>query len=133
MKKFLLILILLLCGCQNKITLSCKYIDQTSIFGKKTITDTIIFNNDIPIIYKKNIVFTLNNEIKEKNKIYKIIKLEAKTLKKYIKGKYKITKQNENIIMNFTSKKKFNLNYITTYTQYEGIKQDYENNGFECK
>lgn len=133
MKKYLLILILLLCGCQNKQTLTCKYIDYTSIYGKKIITDTIIFNNNIPVIYKKNINFSINNEIKEKNKIYKTLKLEAKTLKKYIKGKYKIIKQNDNINMNFTSNKKFNLNYITTNTKYENIKQEYESIGYECK
>ena len=133
MKKYLIPLILLLCGCQNKITLTCKYIDHTSIYGKKIITDTIIFNNNLPIKYKKNISFTLNTEIKEKTKIYKTIKLEAKTLKKYIKGIYKIQKQNNMINMNFTSNKKFNLNYITTNTKYETIKQDYENIGYECK
>ena len=133
MKKYLIILILLLCGCKNKQILTCKYIDNTSIYGKKIITDTIIFNNTVPVTYKKNINFTLNNEIKEKNKIYKTIKLEAKTLKKYIKGKYKIIKQNDNINMFFTSNKKFNPNYITTNTDYENIKKDYENIGYECK
>lgn len=133
MKKYLIILIFLLCGCQNKQILTCKYIDQTSIYGIKNITDTITFKNNILITYKKNINFTLNNEIKEKNKIHKTIKLEAKTLKKYIKGKYKITKQNNSIIMNFKSNKKFNLNYITTNTDYENIKKDYEIKGYECK
>ena len=133
MKKYLIILLFLLCGCQKKTTLTCKYIDNTSIYGKKIITDTIIFNNTVPVTYKKNINFTLNTEIKEKNKIYKTIKLEAKTLKKYIKGKYKIIKQNDNINMFFTSNKKFNLNYITTNTKYENIKQEYENIGYECK
>lgn len=132
MKKYLLIL-LLLCGCQNKQILTCKYIDQTSIYGKKITTDTIVFRNDTPITYKKNITFTLNNDIKEKNKTYKTIKLEAKTLKKYIKGKYKIQKQNDNINMTFTSNKKFNITYITTNTDYETIKKDYENIGYECK
>ena len=133
MKKYLIFLICLICGCQNKITLTCKYIDQTSIYGKKTITDIIIFKNNIPIIYKKNIYFTINNEIKEKNNIHKIIKLEGKALKKYIRGKYKIQKQNNTINMNFTSYKKFDLSYITTNTNYEDIKQDYESKGFECK
>ena len=133
MKKYLIILIFLLGGCQNKQILTCKYIDYTTIYGKKITTDTIIFNKNIPITYKKNINFTLNTEIKEKNKIYKTIKLEAKTLKKYIKGKYKIQKQNDNINMFFTSNKKFNLNYITTNTDYENIKKDYENIGYECK
>lgn len=133
MKKYLIFLICLICGCQNKITLTCKYIDQTSIYGKKAITDIIIFKNNIPIIYKKNIYFTINNEIKEKNNIHKIIKLEGKALKKYIRGKYKIQKQNNTINMNFTSYKKFDLSYITTNTNYEDIKQDYESKGFECK
>lgn len=133
MKKYLILLVLLICGCANKQTLTCTYIDQTSIYGTKKITDTIIFNNTIPVIYKKNINFTLNNEIKENSKIYKTIKLEAKTLKKYIKGKYKITRENETIKMNFTSNKKFNLNYITTNNEYENIKTDYENKGYECK
>ena len=133
MKKYLIILIFLLCGCQNRQILTCKYINNTSIYGKKKTTDTIIFNKNTPITYKKNITFTLNTEIKEKNKIYKTIKLEAKTLKKYIKGKYKIQKQNDNINMTFTSNKKFNLNYITTNTDYENIKKDYENIGYECK
>ena len=35
--------------------------------------------------------------------------------------------------MTFTSNKKFNLNYITTNTDYENIKKDYENIGYECK
>ena len=134
MKKIIIIILtILLCGCQKQQTLICKYIDQTSLYGEKTIIETITFNNETPTKYKKNINFKINNIINEKNKIYKLMKIEAKTLKKYIKGNYKIIKQNNNIIMNFTSYKNFNLHYITTNKDYETIKKNYESIGFECK
>ena len=55
MKKYLIILIFLLCGCQNRQILTCKYIDYTSIYGKKIITNTITFKKNITITKKKKI------------------------------------------------------------------------------
>lgn len=137
MKKYLVLFILLMCGCSNKTTLTCTYIDQTSIYGIKKIVDKIYFKNDKITSYEKSIDFTLNNEIKETNKTYKIIKNEAKTLKKYIGGKYKINKTNKNINMLFTVNKikKDNLKYINIDIEknYIKTKEIYTNKGFECK
>lgn len=127
--------ILLLCGCSNKISLDCSYIDNSSILGSKRVNDIITFKNDKIISYERNINFSLHGDIKDSSGVYKIVKLEGKALKKYIGGKYKIRRNNGIISMSFNSKKVDNLKYIGIDNSYgyDEVVNIYNGLGFECK
>ena len=129
------LLIILLCGCSNKVVLNCSYLDNSSIFGSKKVNDIITFKGDRIISYNRNIDFILHNDMKDSKSVYKIVKLEGKALKKYIGGRYKIKRNIDLVSMSFSSKKVNNLNYIGIDSSYgyEQIKNVYGDLGFSCK
>lgn len=134
MKKLFLLFFLFLCGCSNKVSLSCSHIDNSSILGIKKVNDVIDFKNNIIISYKRNVILQGNSNSDSKS-VYKVVKLEGKALKKYIGGKYKISRNNDLVSMNFSSKKTNNLNYIgidKSYS-YDEVSSIYNEMGFECK
>lgn len=136
MKKLIILLILLFCGCSNKVNLNCSYVDNSSILGIKKTKDTIVLKNNKIISFNRNINFSLQSGVSDISSIYKVIKLEGKALKKYIGGKYKISKDNNSVSMIFNIKKiNDNLNYIgidTSY-DYDEIVSVYSELGFSCK
>lgn len=134
MKKFFVLLIFLLCGCSNKLVLNCSYVDNSSILGSKKVNDIITFKDDKIISYERNIGFSLQNGISSRS-VYRIVKLEGKALKKYIGGKYKISKNNSDIGLVFSSKKINNLKYIGIDINYgyDHVLNVYSELGFVCK
>lgn len=137
MKKYLIILIFLCIGCSSKTILTCTYIDQTSIYGTKTTIDTLTFKNEKLTAYQRNINFTLENEMtKNINNIYKSMKQETKTFKKYIGGKYKMNKRTNqiNLTINIKKVKTNDFSYIKINTNdYSTTKKSYESLGFTCE
>ena len=135
LKKLFVLFVIFLCGCSNKTSLSCNYVDNSSILGSKKVNDIIEFRDDKIIYYKRNIDFSLHSGMKDSRSVYKVIKLEGKALKKYIGGKYKISRSNDLVSMSFSSKRFNNLKYIgidSNYS-YEQVRGVYNNLGFECK
>lgn len=135
LKKFLVLFLFILCGCSNKVVLNCSYVDNSSILGSKEVRDIITFKNDKIISYNRNIEFSLHGNIKESKSAYKIVKLEASALKKYIGGKYKISRDSDSVSMSFNSKKVNNLKYIGIDSNYgyDEVLSLYNNLGFICK
>lgn len=137
MKKYLIILLLFCIGCSNKKTLTCTYIDKSSIYGTKTITDNLKFKNDKLTSFKRNINFNIEEPFtKYKKNIYNSMKQEAKTFKKYIGGKYKIVKNNNqiNLIINIKKIKKNNFSYMKiVIDNYNDSKESYNSIKFECE
>ena len=135
MKKFFVFLIFVLCGCANKVSLSCSYIDNSSILGCKKVNDIITFRDNKIISYERNIDFSLHSGTKDLRSIYRIVKLEGKALRKYIGGKYKIRRSGNSVSMSFNSKKFNNLKYIgldSNYS-YDDVLSVYSDLGFSCK
>ena len=115
--------------------LNCSYVDNSSILGSKKVNDIITFMDDKIISYRRNIDFNLHSDIKDSRSVYRIIKFEGKALKKYIGGKYKISRGVSEVNMSFSSKRFTNLKYIgidSNYS-YEQVKGVYSELGFECK
>lgn len=115
--------------------LNCSYVDNSSILGSKTVSDVVVFNNDKIISYKRNIDFNLHNGIKGSKSVYMIVKLEGKSLKKYIGGKYKISRSGDSVNMSFNSRKFNNLTYIGIDSSYgyDQVISVYSELGFVCK
>ena len=136
LKKFLVLFVLFLCGCGNKAHLNCSYVDNSSILGSKKISDVIEFMDDEIISYKRNIVFSFHSEMNENSRsIYKLVKLEGKALKKYIGGRYRISRNDDSVSMIFSSRKPNNLKYIGidgSYS-YDDVLSVYGELGFSCK
>ena len=135
MKKLLVLFIVFLCGCSSKTVLNCSYVDSSSILGSKKVNDVIEFKNDKIVFYARNIDFNLNDSMKDSRSVYKIVKLEGKALKKYIGGKYKIIKSNNEVNLVFSSKKFNNLSYIGIDKDYsyDQVISVYNSLGFGCK
>ena len=136
MKKFFVLFILFLCGCSNKVSLSCSYVDNSSIFGSKQVNDIIEFKDDRIISFKRNIIFSLKNDLnKDIKSVYRIAKLEGKALKKHIGGTYKIRRSTDVVSLFFNSKNFNNLKYIgidINYS-YDEVMSVYSELGFSCK
>ncbi len=132
MKRFLFIFLLVLCGCSNKVNLNCSYVDNSSIFGNKSIIDTFSFKNNHIISYERSIDYSVNNDIRS---VYKIVKLEGKALKKYIGGKYSMNKNNSSVVLVFNSKNVDNLKYIGIDNNYgyDEVISVYSGLGFDCQ
>lgn len=137
MKKYLIILIFLCIGCSSKNILSCTYVDQTSIYGTKIITDNLTFKNEKLISYQRKIDFNIeDNFIKYKNNIYKYMKQEAKTFKQYIGGKDKINKKNNqiNLMINIKKIRNNDFSYIKiNIDDYASSKNSYQSINFTCE
>ena len=138
MKKCILFFIFLCIGCNKNIYLNCNYTDINSIYGIKKYNDTLVFKENKLISFKREISFNLYNDMEKNIKnVYKNMKNESITFKKYIGGKYNINKSSNNITTtNKVNKlKNENLNYIgiDINSDYNNIKNDYKNIGFSCK
>ena len=135
MKKVFVLFIFLLCGCSNKASLNCSYVDSSSILGSTKVNDVIEFRNDKIISYKRSIDFSLHSGIKDLRSAYKAVKLEGKALKKYIGGKYRATHNSDSVSMSFSSKKTSNLKYIGIDSGYgyDQVINVYNSLGFSCK
>lgn len=133
MRKYMIFLFLFCIGCSRQTNLTCTYIDQTSIYGVKKITDNLTFKNDKLISYERIINFKIDERfINSSNDIYKFIKKESKTIKKYINGKYKISRSNS-YINSIISIKKFNNNDLSYLKiDMDNIKESYESLSFIC-
>ena len=135
-KLYVLLILLLLCGCSNKVILNCNFVDSSSILGSKSIIDIITFKNNKIVSFERDINFSLHSDLnKDVKSIYKTVKLEAKSLKKYIGGKYRISKYSDSVKMSFNSKRIGNLIYIGIDGNYgyDDVLGVYSNLGFECK
>ena len=134
LRKFFVLFVLFLCGCSNKVQLNCSYLDNSSIFGSKKVNDIITFKDDKIIFYERNIDFSLQGGINSKN-AYKVVKLEGKSLKRYIGGRYKIKRRSNSINMSFSSKRVNNLKYIGINNNYgyDEVVNVYSDLGFSCK
>jgi hypothetical protein len=135
LKKFFVLFVIFLCGCSSKSQLNCNYVDSSSIFGNKSVNDIIFFKNDRIISYRRGIVFNLHSGIADSSSVYKIVKMEGKALKKYIGGRYEISKSSNEVSFVFNSKKINNLNYIGIDSNYgyDEVRAVYNELGFECK
>lgn len=135
MKKLLTIFLLLLCGCSNNTKLNCSYADNSSILGSRQISDIVYFKNNHIISYERSIIFSINGDVNDVKSVYKSVKLDGKVLKKYIGGKYKLSKNSSEVRLVFISKKTDNLNYIGIDSSYgyDQIISVYNNMGFSCK
>lgn len=137
MRKYLIILIFICIGCSSKTILSCTYIDQTSIYGTKIITDNLTFKNDKLISYQRNIEFNIEDYFtKYKNNIYKSMKQEAKIFKQYIGGKYKINKKNNqiNLMINIKKIRNNDFSYIKiNIDDYTSAEHSYQSIKFICE
>ena len=138
MKKYLILLLLFCIGCSKNVNLNCTITDNNSIYGNKKISDTLIFKNDKLIKFTRTIKFSFYNDMTYNIKnVYKSMKNEAKTFKKFVGGKYKIGKDS-NSITTINNTKKFKdekLSYIgiDNNSNYTTIKSNYKDMGFSCK
>lgn len=135
LKKFLVLFLFILCGCSNKAVLNCSYTDNSSLIGSKEVSDIITFKNNKIFSYNRIIDFNLHSDIKESKSVYKVVVLEGKALKKYIGGKYRISRDIDSVNMSFSSKKINNLKYIGIDSSYgyDEVLNLYNNLGFSCK
>lgn len=135
MKKLLAIFLLILCGCSNNTKLNCSYTDNSSILGSKQISDIVFFKNNLIVSYERSIIFSINGDINDIKSVYRSVKLDGKVLKKYIGGKYKISKNSSEVRLVFSSKKTSNLKYIgidNSYS-YDQVISVYNSMGFSCE
>ena len=135
MKKLFVFLLFFLCGCSNKVILNCSYVDNSSILGSRKVNDIIKFGNDRIVSYNRNVSFYFRSGIKDSSSIYKTIRLEGRALKKYIGGKYRVSKSGDGINMSFNSRKINNLKYIGVDSSYgyDQVMGVYNELGFVCK
>lgn len=134
MKRLLLFLFLFIVGCSNQTTLSCTYIDYSNIYGTRKVTDNLVFKNDRLLSFNRNINVTLHDNINTKA-VYKSMKLEGKSFKKLVGGKYKVNKSGNSYELILRANSNSNLSYIgiDINDNHESMKVNYSSLGFSCK
>lgn len=130
MKRVILLISLFLFGCSNKTVLSCNYVDNGSILGSKNINDVFIFQNNRIVSYKRIVNYSISVDSKL---VYKYVKLDGKSLKKYIGGSYSIKNYDDYISLIFSSKNFDRLSYVDSSYGYNDVLNAYGNLGFTCK
>lgn len=133
MKKYIVLLFLFCVGCSSHARLTCTFVDQSSIYGVKVITDNLTFKSDKLVSFERNINFKIDERfINNSSDVYKYIKKESKTIKKYINGKYKINR-NSSQINSIISIKKFKNNDLSYLKiDIDNIKESYDLLSFTC-
>lgn len=134
MKKLWLVLILFVIGCSKQSILSCNYVDYSSIYGTRKVTDKLVFKNDRLVSYNRNIIMTIHENVDIK-KVRKSMNLEGKSFKKLVGGKYKVNKSGNSTELILKSNPTSNLSYIGIDIEdnYESMKANYSSLGFSCK
>lgn len=125
-----------MCGCSTRSVLNCSYIDSSSILGSKRVSDVIEFRNDKIISFRRNIDFSLHDGMgKDIGTVRKLVKIEGKSLKKYINGRYRVNRNSDGVSLSFVAKRFSNLKYIGIDINYgyDQVLNVYSELGFSCK
>ena len=132
MKKYIVLLFLFCVGCSSHARLTCTFVDQSSIYGVKVITDNLTFKSDKLVSFERNINFKLDERFIDDSNVYRFIKKESKTIKNLINGKYKISRSS-NQINSIISIKKFKNNDLSYLKiDIDNIKESYDLLSFTC-
>ncbi len=138
MKRCLFLLIFLCVGCSGRVSLSCSYSDINSIYGVKNINDYLVFKGDKLISFRRNINFSVYSDMSGSIRtIYKSMKKEGRVFKKFVGGKYRVSRSNGgvNMILTVEEFNNNNLSYIgiDVNDNYSSFLDTYESMGFSCK
>lgn len=137
MKKYLFFLIFFCIGCSRHVSLNCSYSDINSIYGVKVINDTLVFKSDRLISFKRDIDFNFYSDmVGNIRSVYKGMKKEGRAFKKFIGGKYSVSKSSSGVnlvltVSDFNNK----LSYfgINEDDGYSDMLETYESMGFSCE
>ena len=132
MKRLFVLISMFLFGCSNKIVLNCSYVDSSFLLGNKNTNDVFIFKNNRIISYKKVIIFDINDDT-DRKLVSKYVKLDGKSLKKYIGGNYSIKNYDDRISLIFNTKNFDKLNFVDSSYGYDDVLNAYSSLGFMCK
>lgn len=139
MRKLILLIFFILCGCSSKTFLICNYTDTNNIYGSSDIVDTLKFDNDVLIYYERLETVNINSSSKKNiNYVYKIKKTEGKLFKSTIyHSKYKVFKNNNivslKLFLDIKSDTNLSSILIDTKLNYDEMYDRYLDYGYSCK